>query len=248
MKADYPRCVYTELLSDLPDLTDTDKQIASHYLPLIIKFYCQSLFTVSKAHNYLLERYYITTKQMQRYNIGFCNRTLGSQLPHHKSNDGRKLRGTLGRLRILKGTGHEAFRGCIVVPIQQEDTLLGFYAERIGRLQRESRRAYLVPLSTMCLFQSDMLTEPTVYLCANPLHAIHYAGSTNRVTVATNPHFKLHGDACHYLVESGVKDIVVLKLSNTAPQDLLILKRTLKKFGLRYQSGEYEMGGTHGKA
>jgi hypothetical protein len=49
--------------------------------------------------------------------IGFANRTLGYRLPEANRKDGAKLREQLARLGIYRSSGHEHFRGCMVVPV-----------------------------------------------------------------------------------------------------------------------------------
>ncbi len=48
--------------------------------------------------------------------IGVSNRTLGLQIPERNSAQGGKIRGTLLQVGLLKASGHELFRGCIVLP------------------------------------------------------------------------------------------------------------------------------------
>jgi DNA primase len=49
--------------------------------------------------------------------VGFANRTLGYRLPEANRRDGAKLRDQLARLGIYRASGHEHFRGCMVVPV-----------------------------------------------------------------------------------------------------------------------------------
>jgi DNA primase len=49
--------------------------------------------------------------------IGLANRTLGYRLPEANRRDGAILRDKLTALGIYRSSGHEHFRGCVVVPI-----------------------------------------------------------------------------------------------------------------------------------
>jgi hypothetical protein len=189
-----------------------------------------------EALNYLAINYGITQSIASRFNIGFANRTLGLELPDRKEDSGKILRGSLGRLRLLKGTGHEAFVGCIVVPILAENIIVGFYAERIDRARREARPYYWAPLNPPCMFQSeDSLDQTSVYLCSTPLYATQMSEMMRWTTIATNPGFHFYDADCQYLVNAGVKEVVVVIQPDTAAEDLRKLGRKLKKFGLRYQ-------------
>jgi hypothetical protein len=53
--------------------------------------------------------------------IGFANRTLGYRLPEANRKDGAKLRDQLMRLGLYRSSGHEHFRGCMVVPVLSAD-------------------------------------------------------------------------------------------------------------------------------
>ncbi len=48
--------------------------------------------------------------------IGFCDRTLGKELPERRTFDGGAIRGSLQRQGLLMTSGHERFRGCVVFP------------------------------------------------------------------------------------------------------------------------------------
>lgn len=48
--------------------------------------------------------------------IGFCNRTMGKHIPLRRSYEGAAIRGSLYRSGLLKASGHELFRGCVVFP------------------------------------------------------------------------------------------------------------------------------------
>ncbi len=48
--------------------------------------------------------------------MGYCNRSFGAILPRDRTNEGGAIRGCLKRYGLLKPSGHELFRGCVVVP------------------------------------------------------------------------------------------------------------------------------------
>ena len=61
--------------------------------------------------------------------IGFSNRTLGYRLPQANRKDGAVLRDRLTTLGIYRTTGHEHFRGRVVVPVlSAERRVLGLSA------------------------------------------------------------------------------------------------------------------------
>ncbi|WP_046005453.1 hypothetical protein [Pseudoalteromonas rubra] len=236
MKSNFPPCVYAETLLELPNLSASDTHVAEQYLPMIVEYYKQSLLTHQKALSYLETVYGISSAVALEHSIGYSDRSLGLELPSAKDNAGEILRGSLKRLRVFKGTGHEAFRGCIVVPVMSGDSIAGFYAERINRVCRKAKSQYFVRLYPHCLFATSQCDDhPEVYLCASPLLAIQLTESIHQPAFATDHSFNARDEDCAYLAGAGVDRVIVVAQSHTAPEHLKQLTRRLKKFDLKYR-------------
>ena len=54
---------------------------------------------------------------IDRFQLGFANRTLGYRLPEKNRLAGAELRGRLQNLGIFRESGHEHFNGSVVIPI-----------------------------------------------------------------------------------------------------------------------------------
>jgi hypothetical protein len=54
---------------------------------------------------------------IERFRIGFSDRTLGFRLPAKKLQAGAEIRARLQQIGILRQTGHEQFNGCVVFPV-----------------------------------------------------------------------------------------------------------------------------------
>ena len=54
---------------------------------------------------------------IERFQLGFANRTLGYRLPEKNRGAGAEIRGRLQKLGILRESGHEHFNGSVVIPI-----------------------------------------------------------------------------------------------------------------------------------
>jgi hypothetical protein len=68
--------------------------------------------------------------------IGFCDRTMGTNIPKRKSPEGAAIRGSLQRCGLVRSTGHELFRGCIVFPTyDNNDNVMSAVGYRIGRIR-----------------------------------------------------------------------------------------------------------------
>jgi DNA primase len=72
----------------------------------------------------------IGNEMIERFKLGYANRTLGYRLPSNLNVAGRELRGRLQQLGIYRESGHEHFNGSLVVPIFDEH---GHVTEIYGR-------------------------------------------------------------------------------------------------------------------
>ena len=65
--------------------------------------------------------------------IGLSDRSLGLRIPGRRWKAGLAMRTRLSEFGILRDTGHEAFRGCVVVPIVNEWGVVALYGHRLER-------------------------------------------------------------------------------------------------------------------
>jgi DNA primase len=73
-----------------------------------------------------------------RLRLGLSDRTLGNRLPDRRWKAGDALRSRLTAFGIMRDTGHEAFRGCVIVPVTDSSgSVLGLYGRRIDRSKTE---------------------------------------------------------------------------------------------------------------
>jgi DNA primase len=73
-----------------------------------------------------------------RLRLGLSDRTLGNRLPDRRWKAGDALRSRLTAFGIMRDTGHEAFRGCVTVPVADSSgSILGLYGRRIDRSKSE---------------------------------------------------------------------------------------------------------------
>src|SRR5258708_35550843 len=76
--------------------------------------------------------------------MGYETRMLDYRLPAKSRKAGADLRGRLERLGLLRGSGHEHFRGSIVVPILGErGQLAQCYGREVGPKLREGTPLHL---------------------------------------------------------------------------------------------------------
>jgi hypothetical protein len=63
--------------------------------------------------------------------VGLSDRSLGLLIPSREAKIGRQLRERLQSFGVLRASGHEAFRGCVVVPVRQERRVVALFARRL---------------------------------------------------------------------------------------------------------------------
>lgn len=72
-------------------------------------------------------------------NIGFCDRTMGVNIPKSRTPEGAAIRGSLQRCGLVRASGHELFSGCIVFPtFDDEGNIICAVGYRVGRIRAGS--------------------------------------------------------------------------------------------------------------
>lgn len=86
------------------------------YLHQAFDFYHQRYLQSEFAQQFVAASPRINAELRTCTLIGFCDRTLGKELPDRRTFDGGAIRGSLQRQGLLMTSGHERFRGCVVFP------------------------------------------------------------------------------------------------------------------------------------
>jgi DNA primase len=98
----------------------------------VIGFYHETLKQSPEALAYLDKRGLHDPSLIERFRLGYANRTLAYRLPAKQIKAGAEQRGALQRIGILRESGHEHFNGSLVIPIlDAEQNILGVYGRKI---------------------------------------------------------------------------------------------------------------------
>jgi DNA primase len=89
-------------------------------LKQVVDYYHETLKASPEAIAYLESRGLNDVALIDRFRLGFANRTLGYRLPKTALKAGAAVRTQLQRVGILRASGHEHLRGSVVVPILGE--------------------------------------------------------------------------------------------------------------------------------
>ena len=65
------------------------------------------------------------------FRLGYANRTLGYRLPSSDRREGAVLRGRLQALGVIRDSGHEHFRGSLVVPVINAGEVTEIYGRKV---------------------------------------------------------------------------------------------------------------------
>jgi hypothetical protein len=116
------------------------------------------------------------------FSIGLSDRSLGLRIPSRQLKAARLLRARLEAMGVFRESGHEAFRGCLVVPVRRGEAVVALYAQRLDDTRvvhwasglpggvfeatiTNDAVARLNPavLSTRCVVTTSVLDALTVY-------------------------------------------------------------------------------------
>jgi DNA primase catalytic core len=105
-------------------------------LDQVIEFYHQTLKASPEALNYLQSRGLGNMELIERFRLGYANRTLAYRLAPKQYKAGAESRSALQRVGILRDSGHEHLNGSIVVPLFQADEsgdrhVVGAYGRKV---------------------------------------------------------------------------------------------------------------------
>jgi len=125
-----------------------------------------------RAFDYLAAQRAISENALNKFNIGFGDRTLFEVISE-------SARGACQRFGFIatkgKSNGREKFRGCVTFPVRDEfGCLTNVYGRKICETLKKTSEAYVVANDDhRCLFNSEAMVEhKTVVLCSSPFEAV----------------------------------------------------------------------------
>ena len=127
------RSTVTRLPSPLERAAD-DREL----LGRVVGFYERTLKESAEALGYLERRGLVHPELVDRFRLGYANRTLGYRLPAKNRQAGADMRGRLQRFGVLRESGHEHLSGSLVIPVVDVN---GGVVQLYGRKIRDDLRA-----------------------------------------------------------------------------------------------------------
>ena len=129
-------------LPPLIDATADDKKL----LGTVADYYHRTLKDAPEAQQYLIKRGLQSGEIIDRFKLGYANRTLCLHLPASNRVDGDAQRTRLKELGILRNQkpGHEHFNGSLVIPVFNPDgEVVEMYGRKITSSLREGTPLHL---------------------------------------------------------------------------------------------------------
>lgn len=111
----------------------------------VIDYYHATLKAAPEGLKYLEARGLVHGELVERFKLGYANRTLGLRLPEKNRKAGAEVRERLSKLGILREwSGHEHFNGALVVPIIDEcGVIVQVYGRKITDNLRKGTELHL---------------------------------------------------------------------------------------------------------
>lgn len=157
-------------------------------LARVADYYHETLKQSPEALGYLERRGIKSAEAIDRFKLGFANRTLGLRLPAKNRKEGQELRTRLGKLGVIREeTGHEHFNGSLVVPIfDAAGDVVEMYGRKITPNLRPGTPLHLyLPGPHHGVWNLDALRESKeIILCESLIDALTFwcAGIRNVTT------------------------------------------------------------------
>jgi DNA primase len=195
-------------------------------LEAVIGHYRAALAEAPTVTGWLTEHGVRHGEVVETFGLGFSDRTLGLTIPIGARVAGRELRGRLQTLGVLRSTGHEQFRGCLVVPIRDaEGRVVQCYGQRVQRPQR--RRDGETPEEMLWLsgststpstgiWHAQALAEAEVIVADTILDGLVWWSAGYRNVIAPGGPDGLPADLPDQLIEAGVTRVLLAQARTPA--------------------------------
>jgi len=120
---------------------DVDDQVL---LAQAIDYYHERLKQTPEALAYLDKRGLNDPALLERFKLGFADRSLGLRLPEKNRKAGAEIRSRLQKVGLWRASGHEHFNGSIVIPvISERGEITEVYGRKINDNLREGTPLHL---------------------------------------------------------------------------------------------------------
>jgi DNA primase len=143
----------------------------------VVDYYTDTLKQSPEALKYLSSRGLTSPEMIDRFKLGFANRTLGYRLPAKNRAAGAEMRGRLQTLGVLRESGHEHFNGSVVIPgFNSSGEVVEMYGRKITPNLREGTPDHLyLPGAHKGVWNEEALSaSKEIILCESLIDALSF--------------------------------------------------------------------------
>jgi DNA primase catalytic core len=141
-----------------------------------VNYYHDRLKVNTDALAYLDKRGIVHAEIIDRFKLGFVDRTLGLRVPPKAYKNGSTMRDALEEIGILRDTGHEHLRGCIVIPLMTtKGEIVQIYGRRLDNGGKSKQRHFYLPRPLAGVFNFEALQQfEEIILCESIIDALTF--------------------------------------------------------------------------
>ena len=146
-------------------------------LKQVTDYYNETLKQSPEAMKYLQSRGLTSSEMIDRFRLGFANRTLGYRLPAKNRAAGAEMRGRLQTLGVLRESGHEHFNGSIVIPVfNRSGAVVEMYGRKVTPNLREGtpNHLYLPGAHKGVWNEEAVAVSKEIILCESLIDALSF--------------------------------------------------------------------------
>ncbi|WP_347332708.1 toprim domain-containing protein [Marinimicrobium locisalis] len=186
---------------------------AQQLLNQVMDYYHETLKQSPEALDYLASRGLGCPELIERFKLGYANRTLGYRLPEKNRKAGAAVRGTLQEIGILRDSGHEHFNGSVVVPVlNAEGNVIEAYGRKIlgSRLRKGTAQHLYLPGPHAGVWNADGLDgQKEIILCEALIDAMTFWVNGYRNVTASYGTSGFTDDHLALFKQSGVERVLI---------------------------------------
>lgn len=175
----------------------------------VVEFYHSALKKNDKALWFLKQRGLVHPDLIDRFQLGFCDRTLGAALPDRRTDEGSRIRKQLAQVGLTQKSGHEVLIGCLTVPLFGENgEVRGLVGRRIAPRKGAPVHVSVTGVEPV-FFNPAGVVSGEVIVCTSPVEALSFwvCGFENGVSWPMEQ--ALTDEALDLLVRHSVKRVTI---------------------------------------
>ncbi|MDH5328171.1 MAG: CHC2 zinc finger domain-containing protein [Gammaproteobacteria bacterium] len=210
-QAEEPKVVKCNSTPKLSPLTANPSNQAA--LRHVIDYYHDTLKQSPEALDYLEQRGLKHNELIDRFKLGYANRTLAYRLPQRNRQAGAEIRGQLQDIGLLRDTGHEHFNGCLVIPVMDDNGVITeVYGRKLlgNRLRKGTAQHLYLPGPHQGVWNIEAVkASREIILCESLIDAMTFwcAGFRNVTTSYGTSGFT--DEHLNLFIQSGVEKVLI---------------------------------------